>query len=157
MLDTVLDKDLLRFAASVRAATVWLGFSATVEDLPQVKQRVQTLVSMRRDVGARTEAVKSGDPWARLDFVDGFLTPGGVDPETTASTTEMREALVRETLRLLKLDNVVIKGVHVLIESTLGSCSLHLGSGGRAPKAQRLAVHRPRQRPAPRPALPLLR
>jgi hypothetical protein len=34
----------------------------------------------------------------------------GVDPEASASTTEMRAALVRETARLLKLGNIGFAG-----------------------------------------------
>ena len=63
-----------------------------------------------------------------VDLVVGVAHAGGVDPEATASTTEMRAALVRETARLLRLDNVEVTGTHVLIEGTLGEYSLHLGS-----------------------------
>ena len=52
-----------------------------------------------------------------------------VDPEATASTVEMRAALVRESCRLLKLENVRLKDSHVLIDGQLGCYSIHLGSG----------------------------
>jgi len=64
-----------------------------------------------------------------LDLVVSVAHAGGVDPEATASTTEMRAALIRETARLLKLTNVSFTGDHVLIDGTLGEYSLHLGSG----------------------------
>jgi hypothetical protein len=64
-----------------------------------------------------------------LDLVVSVAHAGGVDPEATASTTEMRATLVRETARLMKLANVSLTGVHVLIEGTLGEYSVHLGSG----------------------------
>jgi hypothetical protein len=54
---------------------------------------------------------------------------GGVDPEASASTVEMRSALVKESCRLLKLENVNLQGNHALITGELGSYSLHLGSG----------------------------
>lgn len=54
---------------------------------------------------------------------------GGVDPEATASTTEMRAALIRETARLMKLDNIELIGAHAVISGKLGEYSLHLGSG----------------------------
>jgi hypothetical protein len=54
---------------------------------------------------------------------------GGVDPEATASTTEMRAALVRETARLLKLGNIGFVGQHAVITGRLGEYSVHLGSG----------------------------
>lgn len=63
-----------------------------------------------------------------LDLVVSVAHQGGVDPEATASTVEMRAALVRETCRLLKLSNVQIQGTHVLIEGYLSSYSVHLGS-----------------------------
>ena len=63
-----------------------------------------------------------------LDLVVSVAHAGGVDPEATASTTEMRGALVRETARLLRLDNVRYTGEHVLIDGKLGEYSVHLGS-----------------------------
>lgn len=63
-----------------------------------------------------------------LDLVVSVAHQGGVDPEATASTVEMRSSLVRETCRLLKLPNVHIQSNHVLIEGHLGSYSVHLGS-----------------------------
>ncbi len=63
-----------------------------------------------------------------LDLVVSVAHQGGVDPEATASTMEMRSSLVRETCRLLKLPNVQIQSNHVLIEGHLGSYSIHLGS-----------------------------
>lgn len=64
-----------------------------------------------------------------LDLVVSVAHAGGVDPEATASTTQMRAALIRETARLLKLDNISPAGDHVLIDGSLGEYSLHLGSG----------------------------
>jgi hypothetical protein len=63
-----------------------------------------------------------------LDLVVSVAHRGGVDPEATASTVEMRAALVRETCTLLSINNVAIKSAHTLIEGTLGSYSVHLGS-----------------------------
>jgi hypothetical protein len=65
-----------------------------------------------------------------LDLVVSVAHAGGVDPEATASTTQMRAALIRETARLLKLGNIEFAGDrHVVISGTLGEYSLHLGSG----------------------------
>ena len=63
-----------------------------------------------------------------LDLVVSVAHQGGVDPEATASTVEMRSALVRENCRLLKLHNVQLQNSHALIEGHLGSYSVHLGS-----------------------------
>ena len=64
-----------------------------------------------------------------LDLVVSVAHAGGVDPEATASTTEMRAALVRETARLLKLGNIGFAGQHAIIAGRLGEYSVHLGSG----------------------------
>jgi hypothetical protein len=64
-----------------------------------------------------------------LDLVVSVAHQGGVDPEASASTVEMRSALVRETNRLLHLENVSLKGNYALIAGTLGNYSVHLGSG----------------------------
>ena len=63
-----------------------------------------------------------------LDLVVSVAHQGGVDPEASHSTVEMRAALLRETCRLLKLENITLQDPHALIEGQLGSYSLHLGS-----------------------------
>ena len=65
-----------------------------------------------------------------VDLVVSVAHRGEVDPEASASTVEMRTALVRETCQLLKLTNVKIKGHHAIIDGYYGEYSLHLGSGG---------------------------
>jgi hypothetical protein len=62
------------------------------------------------------------------DLVVAVAHVGGVDPEASASTVEMRSALVRETAALFRMENVTIKDRHVLIKGTLGSYTVHLGS-----------------------------
>jgi hypothetical protein len=64
-----------------------------------------------------------------LDLVVSVAHQGGVDPEASASTVEMRSALIRETNRLLKLTNINLQNNYALIEGELGSYSVHLGSG----------------------------
>ena len=63
-----------------------------------------------------------------LDLVVSVAHRGGVDPEASASTVDMRSALLRETLNLLKLDNVRLERTHALIAGDLGDYSIHLGS-----------------------------
>jgi len=63
-----------------------------------------------------------------LDLVVSVAHSGGVDPEATASTVEMRTALVNETCLLLGLENVSLKSAHALIEGRHGHYSVHLGS-----------------------------
>ncbi|MEX1230412.1 MAG: DUF5724 domain-containing protein [Planctomycetaceae bacterium] len=64
-----------------------------------------------------------------LDLVVSVAHRGGVDPEATASTVEMREVLVNETCALLGLKNVKVKQPRVLIKGQLAEYAVHLGSG----------------------------
>jgi hypothetical protein len=64
-----------------------------------------------------------------LDLMVSVAHRGGVDPEASASTTEMRAALIRETISLLKIENVRLTERHVLVDGSLGSYNIHLGSG----------------------------
>ncbi|MBK7403123.1 MAG: DUF4132 domain-containing protein [Phycisphaerales bacterium] len=63
-----------------------------------------------------------------LDLVVSVAHLGGVDPEASASTVEMRAALLRETCQLLGLSNVRVEGHHAIVDGTLATYSLHLGS-----------------------------
>jgi Family of unknown function (DUF5724)/Domain of unknown function (DUF4132) len=63
-----------------------------------------------------------------LDLVVSVAHIGGVDPEASASTVEMRSSILRETCRLMKLNNVQIQGSHALITGEIGTYSVHLGS-----------------------------
>jgi hypothetical protein len=64
-----------------------------------------------------------------MDLVVSVAHAGDVDPESSASTVEMRSSLLRETCQLLSLKNVKLKGTHAVIRGQLGEYSLHLGSG----------------------------
>ena len=63
-----------------------------------------------------------------LDLVVSVAHRGGVDPEATASTVEMRAALVKETCELLGLENVELQPNHAIVRGQLGTYSVHLGS-----------------------------
>jgi hypothetical protein len=65
-----------------------------------------------------------------LDLVVSVAHRGGVDPEATASTVEMRATLVKETCELLGLTNVDLKASHVIVRGERGTYSVHLGSAG---------------------------
>lgn len=64
-----------------------------------------------------------------VDMAVSVAHAGGVDPETSHSTVEMRAAILSFTLPLLRLKNVRVEGSHALIEGRLGNYSVHLGSG----------------------------
>ncbi|GHO79914.1 hypothetical protein KSD_76850 [Ktedonobacter sp. SOSP1-85] len=63
-----------------------------------------------------------------LDLMVSVAHSGGVDPEASASTVEMRSALASETCALLGIENVIFKESHALIAGKLGHYSVHLGS-----------------------------
>ncbi|WP_437231206.1 DUF4132 domain-containing protein [Planctomicrobium sp. SH661] len=63
------------------------------------------------------------------DLVVSVAHRGGVDPEASASTVEMRASLVKETAQLMGLKNIRIKANQVLVDGSLSQYSVHLGSG----------------------------
>lgn len=63
-----------------------------------------------------------------IDLVVSVAHVGGVDPEASHSSVQMRAVLLRETLRLFKIKNVEIKENHALIKGTMANYSVHLGS-----------------------------
>jgi hypothetical protein len=65
-----------------------------------------------------------------VDLVVSVAHVGGVDPEASLSTIEMRAVIVAELLRLLKIENAEIDGRFVKIIGSLGEYRVHLGSGG---------------------------
>ena len=64
-----------------------------------------------------------------LDLVVSVAHAGGVDPETSASSVEVRGRLVDETCDLLGLSNVETTDHHALVKGSLASYSVNLGSG----------------------------
>ena len=63
-----------------------------------------------------------------IDLVVSVAHVGGVDPEASHSTMQMRAALAQESARLFKLENISVKNRHILIQGKLGEYSIHLGS-----------------------------
>ena len=64
-----------------------------------------------------------------VDLVVSVAHVGGVDPEASLSTLEIRYVIVDELLKLLKLENVLLKGSHAHITGVHGEYTVHLGSG----------------------------
>ncbi|QXP59963.1 DUF4132 domain-containing protein [Olleya sp. HaHaR_3_96] len=64
-----------------------------------------------------------------IDLVVSVAHVGGVDPEASHSTMQMRAALAEESARLFKLKNITVKERFVFIKGTFGEYSIHLGSG----------------------------
>lgn len=64
-----------------------------------------------------------------VDLAVSVAHAGGVDPETSHSTVEMRAALITFTLPLFKMDNVKISKNHAIVEGHYGTYDINLGSG----------------------------
>ncbi len=64
-----------------------------------------------------------------VDLVVSVAHVGGVDPEASHSTIQMRAALAEYSVKLFKLDNVRIEGSHAMIHGKRADYSVHLGSG----------------------------
>ena len=64
-----------------------------------------------------------------VDLAVSVAHVGGVDPEASHSTVEMRRAIAQFNLPLFKLDNVRLASAHAHIHGTLGDYTVHLGSG----------------------------
>ena len=64
-----------------------------------------------------------------VDLAVSVAHAGGVDPETSHSTMEMRAAILSFTLLLFRLNNVEIRDRHAIIAGELAQYSVHLGSG----------------------------
>ncbi len=64
-----------------------------------------------------------------VDLAVSVAHAGGVDPETSHSTVEMRAALLTCILPLLKLANVTVNKNHAIVEGAYGTYNINLGSG----------------------------
>jgi hypothetical protein len=64
-----------------------------------------------------------------IDLVVSVAHVGGVDPEASHSTVEMRIAIARELLALLAVNNVSFQSAHAAIKGSMGDYSVHMGSG----------------------------
>lgn len=64
-----------------------------------------------------------------VDLAVSVAHVGGVDPETSHSTIEMRASIAEFTLPMLGIENTEIKGTHAIIKGSLAEYSVHLGSG----------------------------
>ncbi len=64
-----------------------------------------------------------------VDLAVSVAYAGGVDPETSHSTIEMRRAIVEFNLPLFGIKNVELTGSHALIKGSRAVYNVHLGSG----------------------------
>ena len=64
-----------------------------------------------------------------VDMAVSVAHVGGVDPETSHSTVEMRKAIAEFTMPLFRLTNVTFTKNHAVIEGKRANYTVHLGSG----------------------------
>ena len=64
-----------------------------------------------------------------VDLAVSVAHVGGVDPETSHSTIEMRRVIFEFNMELFGLTNVTFEGTHAFIKGTLNSYNIQLGSG----------------------------
>lgn len=64
-----------------------------------------------------------------VDMAVSVAHAGGVDPEASHSTVEMRKAIAEFTILLFNLKNVSFTKNHAVITGKLGNYTVHLGSG----------------------------
>ncbi|GHU05213.1 hypothetical protein FACS1894158_07340 [Betaproteobacteria bacterium] len=135
------------FYATVYAAADW--FSPADTEAPTLE--IVQFFSRRRTSGSDAESGKALDlnrippvifseVMRDLDLVVSVAHVGGVDPEASHSTIEMRAAIVRELLALLHVGNVTVEDRHARIKGSLGEYTVHLGSA-QAHKMGRGAVN----------------
>src|SRR5262249_39707355 len=113
---------------------VWLEFDQSFYTPAEIEGLTLESVHFTRRNDGKPVKVAEIDPrlfsetMRDLDLVVSVAHRGGVDPEASASTLEMRASLVKETAALLNLSNVRIKDNLALIKGELGEYSVHLGS-----------------------------
>lgn len=64
-----------------------------------------------------------------VDLAVSVAHAGGVDPETSHSTIEMRRSIITFNLSLFGITNVTLEGNFAMIKGTHGEYTVHLGSG----------------------------
>lgn len=115
------------FAAKMYALADWFS-PADVESPTLETVEFHSLKNYKNIPFEEIDARIFSEVMRDIDLVVSVAHAGGVDPEASHSTVEMRSVLLRETLRLYKLENVEIKGNHAKIKGKMGEYSVHLGS-----------------------------
>ncbi len=64
-----------------------------------------------------------------VDLAVSVAHVGGVDPEASHSTVEMREAILSFVLPMFRLSNVKVENGRAVIDGNLANYTVHLGSG----------------------------
>ncbi|MHB8838822.1 MAG: DUF5724 domain-containing protein, partial [Gemmatimonadaceae bacterium] len=112
----------------------WLGFEEGFFTPAEVEGLTFDVVRFTRRADHRPVPLSDVPPrlfseaMRDLDLVVSVAHRGGVDPEASASTMEMRAALVEHAASLLKLGNVRVRPPVVIVDGAMGRYTVHLGS-----------------------------
>lgn len=116
-----------RLVATMLARADW--FTAAEVEAPQIEGlEIRSLSKGERVDLKDIEGRIFSEIMRDLDLVVSVAHVGEVDPEASQSSIELRASIVKETARLFKLNNLDVKGNHVLIKGDLAEYSVHLGS-----------------------------
>ena len=112
----------------------WLSFEEYFHHPGELQQATVSAVRFTNKAG-KALPIENVEPrifseaMRDVDLIVSVAHITGNDPEASRSSVEMREALIRETCRLLKLDNVRLEPPSIHIQGTRGAYRVHLSSG----------------------------
>lgn len=112
----------------------WLSFEEYFHHAGELQQATVSAVRFTNKAGKplpieNVEPRIFSEAMRDVDLIVSVAHITGTDPEASRSSVEMREALIRETCRLLKLDNVRLEPPSILVQGTRGAYRVHLSSG----------------------------
>jgi hypothetical protein len=116
------------FTAYIYAMADWFS-PADVESPTLEEVRFDSIKDYKAMKLTEVDEVIFSEVMRDVDLVVSVAHVGGVDPEASHSTLEMRAVLAKESARLFKLENVEVKERHIIIKGKLATYSVHLGSG----------------------------
>ncbi|WP_078552866.1 DUF4132 domain-containing protein [Bacillus alkalicellulosilyticus] len=120
--------------AKIYALADWFSPSDVESPMLETVEFLDRHTYKRIDV-SKIPSILFSETMRDVDLVVSVAHVGGVDPEASLTTMEMRATIVEETIRLMKLSNVRVEGKFALISGTLGEYSVHLGSAQVAQQA----------------------
>lgn len=112
----------------------WLSFDEYFHHAGELQQATVSAVRFTNKAG-KPLPIESVEPrifseaMRDVDLIVSVAHITGTDPEASRSSVEMREALIRETCRLLDLNNVRLEPPTIYIQGTRGAYRVHLSSG----------------------------
>jgi len=112
----------------------WLTFAEYFHHVGELQQLTVSALRFTNKAGKplpieQVEPRIFSETMRDIDLIVSVAHITGTDPEASRSSVEVREALIRETCRLLKLDNVHLEPPSIHIQGTRGAYRVHLSSG----------------------------